>query len=433
MRQLFDILILSNGPGEITTWVRPTVEALRQQEKALGLNLRISVVLSPCPHAMGNEAAVVQADSKVDRVQGAEYFWRFLLWGKTAEPWDWSSQGVVLFLGGDQFFTVAIAKRLRYRSVIYAEWEARWWRWVDRFGVMKPEIIDTVSPQYRQKFNPVGDLMADVLASTTPSSDLKKIEGTQANLELIGILPGSKPTKLMVGVPFTLAIAQQIHIRRPQTRFVIPVAPTVDLQTLARYADPEQNPILNKVQGLSAVLKMGQIPVLETPTGLQVQLWQSAPAHDLFRCCKICLTTIGANTAELGSLAVPMVVLIPTHQLDIMRAWEGIPGILANLPLLGSWFAHGINRWVLRQGKLYAWPNIWAQEEIVPEWVGQFTPTAIANLVIDYLEHPQKLEQMRDRLHQVRGKRGAAEELAKIVIEEVASHPLRGDRDLEDR
>jgi outer membrane PBP1 activator LpoA protein len=26
-----DILILSNGPGEVTTWVRPVVKALRQE------------------------------------------------------------------------------------------------------------------------------------------------------------------------------------------------------------------------------------------------------------------------------------------------------------------------------------------------------------------------------------------------------------------
>ena len=26
-----DILILSNGPGEVTTWVRPVVKALREQ------------------------------------------------------------------------------------------------------------------------------------------------------------------------------------------------------------------------------------------------------------------------------------------------------------------------------------------------------------------------------------------------------------------
>jgi lipid-A-disaccharide synthase len=31
MTSSVDILILSNGPGEVTTWVRPVVKALREQ------------------------------------------------------------------------------------------------------------------------------------------------------------------------------------------------------------------------------------------------------------------------------------------------------------------------------------------------------------------------------------------------------------------
>jgi lipid-A-disaccharide synthase len=415
-----DIVILSNGPGEITTWVRPTVQALRQQEKALNLNIRISVILSPCPHAMGNEATVVEAYPEVDRVQAADDFWQFLLWGKTAQTWDWFSQGVVLFLGGDQFFAVAIAKRLKYRSVIYAEWQGRWWRWVDRFAAMNSDVLNPVSPQYHHKFSVIGDLMADVSVSAKDTSNLPLTKPLQPESELIGILPGSKPMKLALGVPFTLAIAQKIYNRRPQTHFVIAVAPTVDLETISRYADEQYNPIIKQINGLSATLKLDKIPYLETPQGLRVQLWTSTPAYDLFRQCNLCLTTIGANTAELGSLAVPMLVLIPTHQLDVIKVVDGLPGFFANLPFLGSLLASRLNRWVLRQDKLYAWPNIWAKQEIVPELIGQITPAEIADLVINYLEHPEKLADMRDRLRQVRGETGAAQRLANIILEQIS-------------
>ena len=415
----YDILILSNGPGEITTWVRPTVAALRHQQKALNFNIRISVILSPCPHAMGNEATVVEAYPEVDRVQSPDDFWLFLFLGKTAHNWDWSSTGVVLFLGGDQFFAVALAKRLGYRSVVYAEWQGRWWRWVDRFAAMNSDVLSGVSPQYHHKFNIIGDLMADVSVSCQNTSDLPSTEIVQPQSELIGILPGSKPMKLALGVPFTLAIAQEIYNRRRSTRFVIAVAPTVDLETLSRYANPQYNPILKQINGLSATLKGDSIPYLETPQGLRIQLWTSTPAYDLFRQCHLCLTTVGANTAELGALAVPMLVLIPTHQLDVIRALEGVPGIFANLPILGSLLATRLNRWVLRQGKLYAWPNIWAKREIVPELVGQLTPTAVADLAAHYLEHPEKLADMRDCLRQVRGEAGAAQRLAQIVLEQI--------------
>jgi lipid-A-disaccharide synthase len=255
--QVADILILSNGPGEVTTWVRPVVKALRQKlgdERSL---VRISVVLSPCPNGTGKEAAIAQSYPEVDRVQSAEHFFPFLLQGKTAENWDWHEKGVVVFLGGDQFFPVVISRRLGYRTVVYAEWDTRWHRWIDQFGVMKPEIIADAPKKYAHKLTVVGDLMADVgigdwelgignpedLGSTTSYP----VPSPQSQIELIGLLPGSKSAKLAQGVPLTLAIAECIHRARPQTRFVIPVAPTLEYSTLARFADPQQNPLIQQL------------------------------------------------------------------------------------------------------------------------------------------------------------------------------------------
>jgi lipid-A-disaccharide synthase len=425
-----DILILSNGPGELATWVRPVVRSLRQQ---LGNNreqVRISVALSPCPNATGKEIEIARSYPEIDRVQAAKDFFGFLLWGKTAENWDWRDRGVVVFLGGDQFFPVVIGKRLGYRTVIYAEWDARWHGWIDRFGTMKPEIAANVSPKYAHKFTVVGDLMAEAQGDGE-SEEKSKIpfpgrawERAKSKIELFGLLPGSKPAKLAQGLPLCLAIAERIYAARPQTRFIIPVAPTLDLETLARFADAEQNPVLKLVQGTTAELVTGETPYLKTPSGLEVELFTRFPAYEKLSQCRLCVTTVGANTAELGALAVPMLVLIPTQQLDAMRSWDGLPGLLANLPLVGTNFAKLINWLVLRQGKLFAWPNIWAQEQIVPELVGELQPDAVAEIAIDFLNNPEKLQEMRDRLRSVRGEPGAAQKLAKIVCEELSqSYP----------
>ncbi len=474
-----DIVILSNGPGELLTWVRPVVQQLRQQAK---IDLRISVILSPCPHATGKEVAIARSYPEVDRVQPPEYFWRFLLWGETAENWHWHPQGVVLFLGGDQFFTVAVGKRLGYRTVIYAEWDARWWRWVDKFGVMKQEVVAQVPPKYADKFTVVGDLMNEVRKEVrSQKSEVRSVFSDQESsnkvisqnlevllskeknnsIELIGLLPGSKPTKLSLGVPLTLAIAQHIHKIRPQTRFIIPVAPTLELETLANFADPLKNPAIEKMGGVGAKLLIPSLernetenkeqatqkpglsrthfkdndqgnkpgllvglgksyeiknPKLLTTGGVEIELITRTPAYDLLSQCRLCLTTVGANTAELGSLAVPMIVLLPTQQLDIMRAWDGLPGLLANLPGVGAVFATIINWFVVRKGQLFAWPNIWAKEEIVPELMGKLKPEKVAELVLEFLSHPEKLVEMSDRLSSLRGQPGAAEKLAEIVL-----------------
>jgi lipid A disaccharide synthetase len=415
-----DILILSNGPGEVTTWVRPVVGALRQKLGDDRSVIRISVVLSPCPNASGKEGAIALSYPEVDRVQGAEHFWQFLLWGKTFDNWDWRSHGVVVFLGGDQIFPVVIGKKLRYKTVVYAEWEARWHNLIDRFAVMKPEVAARIHQKYAHKITVVGDLMLE----TSSHSSLPKDKGQMTNdkaqkTDLIGILPGSKAAKLAQGVPLTLAIAEYIYAKRPQTKFAIAVAPTLDLPTLASFADPQENHFVSIFGSSPAVLMELEDTILKTSTGLCLELWQETPAHNLLSRCSICLTTVGANTAELGSLAVPMIVLLPTQQLDAMRSWDGLPGLLANLPGVGSTFAKVINWLFLRRKGLLAWPNIWAQEEIVPELVGKLQPQEIGEMVLDFLAHPEKLDDMRAKLRSIRGESGAAQKIAQIVCEEL--------------
>lgn len=243
---------------------------------------------------------------------------------------------------------------------------------------------------------------------------------------MIGLLPGSKAAKLAQGVPLSLGIAEYVHAKRPQTKFVIPLAPTLDLQTLASFADSQKNPIAEifGFGGASLVVpeEATAKAFLKTKTGLTVELWQENPAYHLLSKCCICLTTVGANTAELGALGVPMIVLLPTQQLDAMRAWDGLPGLLANLPGVGTPFTKVINwlflRFVRRKG-LLAWPNIWAQEEIVPELMGKLQPQEIGEMVLDLLAHPEKLDDIRAKLRKIRGESGAAQKIAILVKEEI--------------
>jgi lipid A disaccharide synthetase len=411
--QPIDIIILSNAPGEVTTWVRPVVRALRAKLGNDRSTVRISAILSPCPNASGKEVQILTSYPEIDRVQGAEHFTKFLVWGKTAENWDWRERGIIIFLGGDQFPPVVIGKRLGYQTVVYAEWTARWHNLIDRFAVMNAQVTTKVKPKYLDRFTVVGDLMVETQTSLSP----EQIDRNSEDI-LIGLLPGSKSAKLGMGLPLMLAIAEHIQAANPLVKFAIPVAPTIDLQTLANYADPSKNPIIALVNGATATLKSDEtIPYLQTATGLKVELHTQFPDYDWLSQCTLCLTTVGANTAELGGLGVPMIVLIALQQLDAMRAWDGLPGILVNLPLIGSPIAKIVNTIAYRNMGNYkfAWPNIWAGREIVPELVGNLDAKTVAEFTIDYLEHPEKLAAMRSDLRQVRGEAGAADKLAAIV------------------
>jgi len=138
-------------------------------------------------------------------------------------------------------------------------------------------------------------------------------------------------------------------------------------ETLARFADPHQNPVSHQFGSVAAELIRGT-SLLKTSSGLCVELWTRSPAYDLLSQCSLCLTTVGANTAELGISCANDCLAAYSQQLDAMRAWDGLPGLLANLPV-GTSMAKIINWMVLQRLGLLAWPNRWAQSEVVPELV----------------------------------------------------------------
>ncbi|MGC1309511.1 MAG: lipid-A-disaccharide synthase [Phormidesmis sp.] len=426
-----DIVILSNGPGEVATWVKPVVRSLRtaikksrSKKPSKASNFRISVILAPCPHASGQEHTTVERYPEVDRVQSAAHFFKFLLTGKTADSWDWSSQGIVVFLGGDQFYTVLLAKRLGYRSLTYAEWDARWPSQIDRFGVMQPELVKKAPARYQHKFAVVGDLMADV-QTTGDRTTVMAALGISPKTELVGFLPGSKPTKLSPGMPLSLTIAQTLHTQRPNTHYVIGVAPNLTLNDLVSYSKSENNPLVPILQSPSATLVEPEtgLPYLQIEDGPKLFLWQRFPALDVFSQCALCITTIGANTAQLGALAIPMIVLLPTQQFDGLKLWDGIPGLLARLPGIKPLARKFINPIIIKTlqktDKLFAWPNIWAKREVVPELLGPITAAQVSDLAHDYLAHPEKLTAMGQTLRDLRGPAGAADKMAALILETV--------------
>jgi lipid-A-disaccharide synthase len=412
-----DILILSNGPGELMTWVYPFLKALETSleiskelpEAITKTKTRISVALAPCQNSSGQESQTAIGLPKVDRVLPQEQFFDFLLWGKTPD-WQWSKQGIVVFLGGDQFFAVAIAKRLGYKVLIYAEWEARWHRWADLFAVRNVSVLAKIPASYQYKATVIGDLMVDRL-DTQPRATLTA-------KPQICMMPGSKGNKLRIGVPLMVAIADILKQQRPDIELVIPLAPTTTSEIIAQYAQvcfPTADS-----EGSTAILVNGN---LLTAKGNLIKIHHHFPAHAIITRSQLCITTVGANTAELASLHQPMLVLLPTNFSDIKVGWDGLWGLLASAPLLGKVLSRLINSILISQiakkGQLLSWPNIWAGEAIVPELLGKLTPTQIADQVLFYLDHPEELDKMRDRLKEVCGQAGAASKLAAIVIKSI--------------
>ena len=406
------VILVSNGPGELTTWVRPLALALQQRlplrPAVPQAPLALHLVLVPCPNGTGREPEVARRWGLFERVVPAHRFWRLLLRPRTLAPWP--RRGVVVFLGGDQFWTVLLSARLGYRHLTYAEWEARWPRWNDRLALMGPAAAGRLAPRWHARAQVVGDLIAD-LTQVPPQAD----QVLPVAAEWVALLPGSKRIKLQVGVPFFCAVADLLARQRPGCRFVIPLAPTITADDLLPFLDPA-SPIARHYGAQPArLVQDAGGTVLLTAAGTPIRLTTVHPAHQLLSQCRLALTTVGANTAELAALGVPMIVVVPTHHLDVMEAWDGLIGMVARWPGLGRLLGKAFTAWQLGRRGWLALPNIAAGRAVVPERVGLVTPEEIATEAADWLAQPQRLEAMRDDLRSLRGQPGAAAALAAMV------------------
>ena len=400
------IVLVSNGPGELTTWVRPLAERLHAtlplRPRTPDAVMSLQLVLVPCPNATGHEVEAARPWQQFERILPARCFWSLLLRPRRFGPWP--RRGVVVFLGGDQFWTVLLSARLGYRHITYAEWVARWPRWNDRVAAMSESVRDQLPPAQRAHCRVVGDLMADL-------SSFAREEDPLPAGEWVALMPGSKRAKLSIGVPFLFETADRLAQRRPGCRFLLPVAPTTNVVELLRFAGHE-NPIAADY-GV-AVAEVGE-GYLVTAAGTRIELIEQHPAHAALSQCDLALTTVGANTAELGALAVPMIVLVPTQHLEVMQAWDGGLGLLARLPGLRRLIGVLLTLWRLRNNGLMAWPNISAGRAVVPERVGAITPEQIAAEASDWLAAPDRLEGQRQDLRSLRGRSGAVDALAEEV------------------
>ena len=417
---LYAIVLVGNGPGELSTWVRPLAQVLHRRRSLRPVdplaNGSLQLVLVPCPNATGTEHRAAARFGVFERILPADRFWWLLLRPKRYGPWP--RRGVVVFLGGDQFWTVLLSARLGYRHITYAEWVARWPRWNDRIAAMGPQAADRLDRRWLSRCTIVGDLMADLSAAARSEAPL-------ADGEWVALLPGSKGAKLAVGMPFLLETADRLRQLRPGCRFLLPLAPTTSVDDLLRYAS-HRNPIAaSYASGQPQLLDPAQddreggggYRRFRTAAGTEILLLEEHPVHGALSQCSLALTTVGANTAELGALGIPMLVLVPTQHLQVMQAWDGGLGILARLPILRWLLGAVLAAWRMRNHGFLAWPNISAGRAVVPERVGLITPAEIAEEAADWLAQPERLLGMREDLRSLRGQPGAVTALASLVEE----------------
>ena len=408
------VVIITNGPGELSTWVKPVIDSLNKENKSFLNNdkfdFSLRLVLVPCPNSTGKEYQVANSWKKFESIIKPNNFWKLLI--KPSSFAYWPKKGIVIFLGGDQFWSVLLAKRLGYINITYAEWISRWPQWTNKIAAMNTKVKDLLPKKYRNKCEIIGDLMADI--------NLKK-KGILKNKDkhYVALLPGSKKAKLSVGVPFFLEVADIIAEKINNVDLIIPVAPTTNINEYL-FFQSNNNPIANyyssKIKKIKILKNTVFDHVIETQKNTKIYLINKHPCYEILKECDLAITTVGANTAELAAISVPMIVVLPTQHLQVMNAWDGILGIFGKLSFFNKFLTCIYKYWSLKTKQFFSWPNIKAKKLIVPERIGNISPKQIANEAILLIKNNKKLETIKMNLLMQRGKSGAVKKLCHIIF-----------------
>ena len=408
------IIFISNGPGELATWVKPLAQELHKQiklrPKANNSNISLNLVLVPCPNATGYEAFVAEKWVLFEKIIKAKNFLELLL--KPKKFGLWPTKGLVIFLGGDQFWSVLLSARLGYLHMTYAEWIARWPFWNNRVLAMSENIVKKLPKKIKKRCFVIGDLTADL-------NETASIDNPLPSGKWIALMPGSKKAKLKIGIPFFLDVADKISNSMPDCKFLMPIAPTTNIDEI-NYFGSSKNPISKQYEsGIKSITKANKKEergVLITHNSTVIFMQENHPAYSDLSQCDIALTTIGANTAELGSLNIPMIVVVPTQHILVMDAWDGFLGLVSRLPVLKWCIGLLISLIKLRNRGFMAWPNISAKKMIVPERIGHITTKEIAEETIDWLNSPSRLSGQKEDLKALRGSKGATKKFCQQII-----------------
>lgn len=392
-----EVVLISNGPGELLTWLRPVLAALKERDPEL--SVRAAVV--PCQFASGRETEIA-GTFDVDAVMSPGQFLGSVSTGRMPEGFG-AQRGLVLQLGGAANLAVALAKRLGHPIQRYA-FNAVGHRALDRLYVPDERTARRArrlgTPASRVEI--VGNLVADALDAADPVAD----RGAPHVL----VLPGSRDPFARALIPLFLAVVERLAPRFPQARFIWPVSRMLSEEAIEAGIAGVEKGLADGVAGR----RDGERVV--TPAGAVLEMVQEEARSEHVRSADVALTIPGTNTLELGIAGVPALVVLPMNAPERIPL-EGIGHWIGLLPIVGT----PLKRMVVRavaQGLRHpvSLPNRLAGEAVFEEVVGIVDADDLAQRLEAMLRDEVRLQHRRERLAATMPKPGAARRIAERVV-----------------
>ncbi len=395
-----EIVLLTNGPGELYTWAGPMLRALR----ATRADLRIVLGLLPCPFASGQELRIAK-ELGFDAVSTVTENLAFIAGGPKPAAFESSSKhakGLVLGLGGDVAFPGRIASRLGYPAWRYS-FEPYWKDGLERLLVHDARTLEKAQRSGpRDKIENIGNLVADALEDERAPI---KADG----LDVL-VMAGSRRFEVEHILPLFAAVAERINQTLPDARFHWPRSRLLE------------DSAIQVALSAQKVLDVGGVPTrlegddLITPSGTRIRMASEDERYGLMKIADLALTIPGTNTLELGIAHVPSVVCLPLQKMELIPI-ENPLRYLGLIPGVGPMIKRKLVETYLGRFKFVALPNMIANEAIQHELRGDVTPEEIARVSVRLLENASERERIRSRLVATMPQAGTAARLAERILE----------------
>jgi hypothetical protein len=399
------IVLVSNGPGELVTWVRPTLEAVRR----LDPDARVAITLIPCQFASGAETAIAETFD-ADVVTSPQEYLRAAALGRAPEALRGDAQSLVVSMGGNGGLAVALARRLgapalRYSFVPYL---ARGLQrlFVHDDAVRRKARLLGVAPD---RVEVIGNLVADAVRAVEGAPD----RGDPHVL----LLAGSRDAFALHLIPFMIALADTLAPHYPRARFIWPVSRLLSERTIADGIAGVAADTLGGVAGRR------EGDVVHAPGGAVVEMVPEEERHAHMRAATTAVTIPGTNTLELGIAGVPSVVMLPLNRPEIIPL-EGPGHWLSLLPVVGTALKrHAVRLFVERLRYPVSLPNQFSGESLMIELKGVVDVAGVAQAVRALLDDPADRQRRAGRLAATMPEPGAAERLVRRLYEEAGWPP----------
>jgi lipid-A-disaccharide synthase len=173
---------------------------------------------------------------------------------------------------------------------------------------------------------------------------------------LVALLPGSRKQEIDFILPELLKTAQIIHDKKPNTRFILPIATALENSLVERYTSNYTFPI--------KILK--------------------GETYNAINAAELCIVASGTATLETAIIGTPMIVVYKVN-----------------------WLTSFLSRYLI-EAEHIGLPNVIAGKRIIPEFIrGDFDARLIAKEALDILQDVQRQEAIRAELALVKEKLGS--------------------------